>query len=98
MNSGDLKTYKYVKISKSNFFGITILSYIVYVRKVINELQNFSETIPFSGKILGKRLDLSTIKICRTFLILILKIKILKLLFEMNNNNKKIQMHVKEII
>ena len=26
MNSGDLKTYKYVKITKSNFFTITILS------------------------------------------------------------------------
>ena len=26
MNSGNLKTYKYVKISKSNFFVITILS------------------------------------------------------------------------
>ena len=26
MNSGDLKTYKYVKISKSNFFTITMLS------------------------------------------------------------------------
>ena len=26
MNSGELKTYKYVKISKSNFFMITILS------------------------------------------------------------------------
>ena len=26
MNSGDLKRYKYVKISKSNFFTITILS------------------------------------------------------------------------
>ena len=26
MNSGDHKTYKYVKISKSNFFAITILS------------------------------------------------------------------------
>ena len=25
MNSGDLKTYEYVKISKSNFFTITIL-------------------------------------------------------------------------
>ena len=26
MSSGDLKTYKYVKISKSNFFKTTILS------------------------------------------------------------------------
>ena len=26
MNSGDIKMYKYVKISKSNFFTITILS------------------------------------------------------------------------
>ena len=26
MNSGDLKTYKYVKISKLNFFTITMLS------------------------------------------------------------------------
>ena len=36
MNSGDLKTYKYVKISKSNFFTITIL----FPHNVCSETKN----------------------------------------------------------
>ena len=47
MNSGNLKTYKYVKVSKSNFFTITIFSYSICSKskneKIVQHLNNLDD-------------------------------------------------------